>query len=240
MVVHVVCACAALQGWLLGSSGGWAWMDPRSNATDFVASLLVDAAVGYGLPSVTPSVAGPSSLVNHTDSNSGSSNGSGSGSDKRLATWSSVTKGLAGVQLDDHFAFPADLAGGVGLSPAAATAAMTAAAAELSAYVRAAISLGGPSGAAISGTTGTGGGGGSGGALSVVLGLAPGTLDQALGSFNVDWRAWGAVPPPPLPVLPPAPGLPATGGSGDTAAAPAVAAAEDEPLFDEVRAYAGA
>jgi len=28
-------------------------------------------------------------------------------------------------------------------------------------------------------------------AKGVILGLSPGTLEQALGSFNVDWRSWG-------------------------------------------------
>lgn len=112
-------AFSSSQGWVLGYSGGWTWLNASTPATQFVAGLLVDAVAGYS------------------------------------------TKGLAGVQLDDHFSQPTELLpGGV--------ATMSEAAAALSATVR----------ESFDGT-------------SMVLGLSPGTLDQALNSFNVDWRSWG-------------------------------------------------
>lgn len=80
------------------------------------------------------------------------------------------TLGLAGVQLDDHFAQPVDLAPVGEDDPVLA---MTGAALNLSTVVRTAI-------ASLPGTN------------PVVLGLSPTTLSYALSSFNVDWRNWGS------------------------------------------------
>jgi hypothetical protein len=43
---------AADQGWLTGMDGGWWWMDPASNATPFVATLLNEAMDLYNITGV--------------------------------------------------------------------------------------------------------------------------------------------------------------------------------------------